>query len=101
MRHAFETYVHVPGVIGIRTNIPGFRWGFGECKVPASENAFDSCKLKVFLEARKDRNVFADTDIECYTGVFRGFKAKPQRKAVIFEKNSGRCLCGFWFPCRN
>ena len=89
MRHAFETYVHVPGVIGIRTNIPGFRWGFGECKVPASENAFDSCKLKVFLEARKDRNVFADTDIECYTGVFRDFKAKPQRKAVVFEKKLG------------
>lgn len=89
MQHPFETYVHVPGLIGIRTNLPSFRWGFGECGSPAPKAEYDSCRLKVLLEARNDREVFADTDLAAYTGIFRDFKAIPQRKAVLFEKKTG------------
>lgn len=86
MQHGFEKYVHVPDILGISTNIRGFRWGFGECSTPAGEDAFDRCRIKVFLEAKKDREVFDGLDLKDYTEVFRDFKAKPQAKAVIFEK---------------
>lgn len=89
MQHPFENYVQVPGVIGIRTNIPGFRWGFGACSAPAPEADFEACKIKVFLEARKDRAVFEDTDIAAYTGTFRDFKARPDCRSVLFEKKLG------------
>lgn len=89
MQHPFENYVHVPGMIGIRTNIPGFRWGFGACSVPAPEDAFDACRVKVHLEARRDRAVFADTDLASYTGIFRDFRAKPQEKTILFDKKIG------------
>ena len=89
MQHPFANYVHVPGLIGIRTNIPGFRWGFGECSAPAPEDAFESCKIKVFLEEKKDRDVFADTDLASCTGTFRDFKAKPESGSIVFDKKIG------------
>lgn len=89
MHHGFEKYVHVPDILGISTNIRGFRWGFGECSTPAGEDAFDRCRIKVFLEAKKDREVFDGLDLKDYTEVFRDFRAKPQAKAVIFEKKLG------------
>lgn len=89
MQHVFENYVHVPDIIGISTNIRGFRWGFGECSSPVAEDAFERCKIKVFLEKRKDREVFDGLNLDSYTEVFRDFKANPQSRAVIFEKKLG------------
>ncbi len=85
----FENYVQVPGMLGIRTNVPGFRWGFGACSAPAPEADFESCKIKVFLKAAKDADVFADTELSAYTEIFRDFRAKPEGKAVLFEKKVG------------
>lgn len=101
MNHPFENYVHVPGIIGIRTNIPGFRWGFGECSVPVSEDAFDSCRVKVYLEARRDCAVFSETDISSYAGFFRDFRAKPQEKNVAFEKRIGPVFLRFLLSVQN
>lgn len=89
MHRSFANYVHVPGVVGIRTNIKGFRWGYGKCVSPSLDSSFNECKIKVFLEERKDRNVFDGLDIDSYTGVFRDFKAKPQSASVIYEKKTG------------
>lgn len=89
MHRAFANYVHVPGVIGIRTNIKGFRWGYGKCVSPSSDSSFNECKIKVFLEEKKDQNVFDGLDIDTYTEVFRDFKAKPQAVSVIYEKKVG------------
>ena len=89
MGHPFETYVHVPGIVGIKTNFPGFRWGFGVCGSPAPEAAYEACRLKVLLDVRRDREVFSEADPAAFTGVFRDFKAIPQGKAVLFEKKIG------------
>ncbi len=89
MQHPFENYVNVPEVIGIRTNIRGFRWGFGACDSPAPENAFENCKIKVFLEEKHDRAVFENTDVSEYTETFRDFKANPGSGSVIYDKKIG------------
>lgn len=89
MHHSFANYVHVPGVIGIRTNIKKFRWGYGECVLPSSDSSFNECKIKVFLEEKKDKDVFDGLNLDSYTNVFRDFKAKPRSLSVIFEKKVG------------
>ena len=101
MQQGFEKYVHIPEIIGISTNISGFRWGFGECSKPAANDAFERCKIKVYLEEKKDREVFDGLNLESYTEVFRDFKAKPQSKALVFEKKLGPVYLRFSGSVRN
>lgn len=101
MQLSFEKYVHVPDMIGISTNIRGFRWGFGECSSPAAKDAFERCKIKVFLEEKKDREVFDGLNLNTYTEIFRDFKAKPQSQAVIFEKKLGPAYLRFSLSVQN
>ena len=96
MQHTFLNYVHIPKMIGIRTNIPRFRWGFGVCNFPTQKDEFDHCKIKVFLEVRKDSQVFEDVDLAAYKESFRDFKAIPQAKTVVFNKKIGPVYLRFW-----
>lgn len=60
--NSFLYYEQIPGVIGIKTNIKGFRWGFGQCAFAVNESVFDKCKYKVIIEERRDDKVFDDIE---------------------------------------
>lgn len=79
-------YEHIAGIVGIKTDIPGFRWGFGRCESPVSEKVFENCKIKVYLEAKKDSEVFNDIRTDCFTEIFRDFRVNPDSESLFFEK---------------
>ena len=83
----FNHYEQVPEIIGIKTNIKDFFWGFGQCKEPVSEDRFERCKIKVVLEVRSDSAVFDDIDTREYSHAFRHFKAAPEKGSVIFDQS--------------
>ena len=82
----FKFYENVPGIIGIKTNVKDFFWGFGACKHGVSEKAFERCKIRVNLEVRPDRAVFDDVALSEYSRQFRYFKAAPEKNSVIFSQ---------------
>lgn len=88
----FKFYENVPGIIGIKTNVKNFFWGFGACEYCVSEKAFERCKIKVNLEVRPDRTVFDDIALSEYNYQFRHFKAAPEKNSVIFSQTVKRAV---------
>jgi hypothetical protein len=88
----YLSYVNVTDIIGIRTNISGFRWAFGKCDNPVPDELFEQCKIKVFLKETGDKHVFDDLDMNLYKYSFRDFKLHPLSKSLIYEKNIKRVV---------
>lgn len=86
MKEKTYKYVNVTEIIGVCTNISNFRWGFGKCDLPVTDDAFEKCKIKVYLNKTKDDEVFSGLDVSSYTNSFRDFRIKPQAKTLIFDK---------------
>ena len=82
--NSFLYYEQIPGVIGIKTNIKGFRWGFGQCAFAVNESAFDKCKYKVIIEERRDDKVFDDIDKKSYDKEFRHFRVSKDKPGFLF-----------------
>ncbi len=82
----FKCYENIPGIIGIKTNVKDFFWGFGECKSDVPEENFERCKIKVRLEVRPDKRVFEGANLSEYNSHFRHFKAAPEKSSVIFSQ---------------
>ena len=88
----FTYNVYIPQLIGIKTNIKGFRWGFGKCDVPAGEKEFKNCLIRIYLEEKPDKCVFDGLDISEYSREFRYFKASQKECSVIFEQTLKRAV---------
>lgn len=86
MQPKYKYYEHIPGIIGIKTDISGFRWGFGKCDDPVGEQEFENCKIKVYIESKKDSKVFEGIKTSRFTEIFRHFRVDPKSNEVIFEK---------------
>ena len=91
-KYPFKYYEHVPEMIGMKTNIKDFFWGFGGCKSDTSEENFDKCKIKVYLEERPDKRVFDDIDLSMYNSRFRHFRAAEGQSSVIFDQTVKRAV---------
>ena len=92
MHSQFKCYEHIKEIIGIKTNVAGFRWGFGKCDIPVSDEKYENCKIRVLLEERKDADVFKDLSLQCYTECFRHFKVDTKSHSMIFEKRIGKLI---------
>lgn len=88
--NSFCYYEHIPGILGTKTNVDGFFWGFGGCNSPVVKERFDRCKIKVFLEVRPDKAVFDDIDLSEYSHEFRHFKAAPGKNSIIYRQSIKR-----------
>ena len=88
----FVYYEPIPGIIGMKTNIEGFFWGFGKCDRAVPVENFERCKIKVILELRTDKAVFGDIDLGEYSHIFRYFRAIPHKGALIFEQSVKRAV---------
>lgn len=85
-------YENIPEIIGIKTNVKDFFWGFGGCDSDTSEENFNKCKIKVFLEERADKRVFEDVDLNVYNSRFRHFRAAEGQSSVLFEQTVKRAV---------
>lgn len=88
----FSYYENISGIIGVKTNIKGFFWGFGSCAKPVSQEAFDQCLIKVILDVRADREVFGGIDPGDYNCDFRHFKAAPEQSSLLFDQTVKKVL---------
>lgn len=88
----FQYYENVPGIIGVKTNCHDFFWGFGKCAAPVSQEVFDRCRIKVFLDVRADRDVFRDISPGAYTCDFRHFKVAPEQGSLLFDQTVKKAL---------
>lgn len=88
----FKYYEPVPEIIGMKTNIEGFFWGFGKCDRAVPVENFERCKIKVILELRPDKAVFDGIDLGEYSQIFRHFRAIPEKGALIFDQNVKRTV---------
>ena len=85
-------YEYVPGLIGIETNIKGFRWGFGKCKESVNTDNFDKCLIKIHLEEKSDARVFDNVNLANFDFCFRHFKSHPGTKSLIFDQTVGNLI---------
>lgn len=90
--NSFLYYEQIPGVIGIKTNIKGFRWGFGQCAFAVNESVFDKCKYKVIIEERRDDKVFDDIDKKSYDKEFRHFRVSKDKPGFLFEQTIAKAF---------
>ena len=86
MKSKNEYYVYIPGILGIRTNIKKFRWSYGTDAPICSETEFDKCKVKVFLNLVKDKDVFSEIDMFSIKKKFHNFSFCGENKTIIYEK---------------
>ena len=91
-KNPHKYYENIPEIIGIKTNVKDFFWGFGGCKSDTSEENFEKCKFRVYLEERPDKRVFEDVDLSAYNCRFRYFRAAEGQRSVIFEQTVKRAV---------
>lgn len=89
MQSKFYYYEYIPKLIGIKTNVKGFRWGFGKCDSSVSESTYNQCKVKIVLEEKSDNKVFEDIETESYCNSFRHFKSSPNSHSVLYDQTIG------------
>lgn len=85
-------YEYIPGFLGMETNIINFGWSFGNNTPETTKDVFSSCIFKVYLESKKDKDVFCELEESEYTSVFRHFKLKPGKKSLIFEQDFAKII---------
>lgn len=88
----FLCYEHVPGIIGIKTNIKNFRWGFGKCSKPVDESVFENCQYKIVVERKSDSHVFDSVNLDSFDLYFRYFKGVKDDRRLIFDRTVGKII---------
>lgn len=86
MKSKKEDYVYIPGILGVRTNIKKFRWSYGTDVPICSEAEFAKCKIKVFLNLVKDKDVFSEVDMSSTKKKFHNFSILRENKTIVYEK---------------
>ena len=92
MASQFKCFEQIPDLLGIKTNISGFRCGFGKCDFPVSEEKYNNCLIKVRLEAVRNSKVFNNINLSEYTEQFRSFRVKPGSNSLLFEKKIAKTV---------
>lgn len=90
MAEKMGCYVYVKGLVGVRINRKDFHWSFGSKAPMASQEDYESCKIKIQLSVVKDSLVSQPQGQERKQGNFRYFHAIPNTGSLYYERR----ICG-------
>ena len=80
-------FVFIDGILGIKTNFKDFCWSYGSVAPMSSEEEFNHCRIKIFLDVRNSEQIF-DSDINTKEYIrYHYFFAKYGEQKIYFERN--------------
>lgn len=80
-------FVYVDGILGVKINEKEFAWSYGTVAPISSQEKFDECKIKVFIDVRSSDQVFdRNMDIK-KLGKYHYFYGVHGEPKIYYERN--------------
>ncbi|MDH7602744.1 MAG: hypothetical protein QHI38_11420 [Armatimonadota bacterium] len=88
-RRILEHYfIASPKVLGVKTNLPSFKWSFGMHTPPSTAEEYDACALRIRLDVVPDSE-FGQNGLlpkNAQVGKYHYFRAVPGQDSIIYER---------------
>lgn len=81
-------FISAEGVLGLRTNLPEFKWSFGITTPPATRDRFDACTVRLQVEVGGAR-IFPALESDASAaplGKYHYFRAHPGENRLLYER---------------
>ena len=80
---SFRYYVYCRGLLGVKTDIPDFKWVYGSDAPPTTEEEYERCKLKLVVRSVKES---ALPELSSCLEAFQCFRWNPETKTIHYRR---------------
>lgn len=80
-------FVYVDDILGVKTNANAFEWSYGTVAPESNLEKFNRCKIKLYINVKRDDDVFPLDKGKRVLGKFHYFSGNPDERTIYYERN--------------